>query len=204
MHPSSLLQKYASILEEEINVKEITEVDPQLTFSAVYVPLGNKLSEQFGKDTWQIIAAAKQGNATRQADGTLCVKQGEKTWILPPDTFETRYEGIDENIFWIWQWAVVSLDTTLTPELKREGIARELSRACNQLRKEANYRIDERVAAYMHTDDTELQATITAYTDFLCSEALLSSLTLGSGTGEITQTIEIDGLSTSITLKRNA
>lgn len=203
MHPASLIQKYASILQEEINVKEIIEVDPQLHFSAIYVPLGNKLSEQFGKDTGQIIAAAKQGNATYLANGTLQVKQGDKEWILPADAFETRYEGVDLETYWIGQGAVVSLDTTLTPELKREGVARELSRACNQLRKEANYRIDERVVAYMDTADMDLQATITAYTEFLCNEALLSALIIGQSVGEITQTIEIDGLSTIITLKRS-
>ena len=176
----SLIEKYATVIQEEINVKEIGEIDAQLTFSRVFVPLGNKLSEQFGKDTGQIIAAAKQGNATLQDDGTLLVTQDSSSRTLPADAFETRYEGIDLNTHWVGQGVVVTLDTTITPTLKREGIARELSRACNQLRKEANYRIDERVVAYMTTDSTELQETITNYTDFLCAEALLSSLSLGT------------------------
>ncbi len=202
MSSSSLIEKYATVIQEEINVKEIGEIDAQLTFSRVFVPLGNKLSEQFGKDTGQIIAAAKQGNATVQDDGTLLVTQGSSSRTLPADAFETRYEGIDLTTHRVGQGVVVTLDTTITPSLKREGIARELSRSCNQLRKEANYRIDERVAAYMLTESAELQETITSFTDFLCAEALLSSLTLGTWTGEITQTIELEEGDVTITLKR--
>lgn len=202
MYTSPLIEKYATIIQEEINVKEISEIDAQLSFTTVYVPLGNKLSEQFGKDTGQIIAAAKQGNTTYLADGSLRVWLWEKERFLPWDAFETRYEWLDLNTYWIGQGVVVTLDTTLTPALKREGVARELSRACNQLRKEANYRIDERVAAFMETSDPALQATITEYTDFLCAEALLSSLTLGTSNGDITTTIELETSTATLTLKR--
>lgn len=202
MHTSPLIEKYATIIQEEINVKEISEIDAQLSFTTVYVPLGNKLSEQFGKDTGQIIAAAKQGNTTYLPDGTLRVWQWEKERFLPWDAFETRYEWLDLNTYWIGQGVVVTLDTTLTPELKREGVARELSRACNQLRKEANYRIDERVTAFMVTSDPALQATIAEYTDFLCAEALLSSLILWTSEGDITTTIEFEASTAIITLKR--
>jgi isoleucyl-tRNA synthetase len=46
--------------------------------------------------------------------------------------------AIDGNI-------IAKLDLELTPELEREGIAREISRFLNQMRKDANFNIDDRV-----------------------------------------------------------
>ncbi|MBI4434496.1 class I tRNA ligase family protein [Candidatus Uhrbacteria bacterium] len=54
----------------------------------------------------------------------------------------------------------VVLDTTLTPELQREGMVRELTRAVNNLRKEMGLTPSDRIRVTYHTDDTDLAAAI--------------------------------------------
>ncbi|MBI4450108.1 class I tRNA ligase family protein [Candidatus Uhrbacteria bacterium] len=54
----------------------------------------------------------------------------------------------------------VELDTTLTPELKREGMVRELTRAVNNLRKEMGLTPSDRIRVTYQTDDTDLAAAI--------------------------------------------
>lgn len=50
----------------------------------------------------------------------------------------------------------IHLDTVLTPELKREGMIRELVRAVNNMRKEMGLAPSDRIAVTYHTDDAEL------------------------------------------------
>jgi len=54
----------------------------------------------------------------------------------------------------------VVLDTALTPELKREGMVRELTRAVNNIRKEMGLAPSDRIRVTYRTDDTELTAAI--------------------------------------------
>ncbi|MBI4142257.1 class I tRNA ligase family protein, partial [Candidatus Uhrbacteria bacterium] len=61
----------------------------------------------------------------------------------------------------------VVLDTTITPELKREGMIRDLTRAVNNLRKESGYTPSDRIRVTYACDDMELSAAITEYRDQL-------------------------------------
>lgn len=58
-----IVKKYHDIIAEEVNVKKVTLLSDDTHVTLSYVPLGQKLSSKFGKDTGQIIAAAKEGNA---------------------------------------------------------------------------------------------------------------------------------------------
>jgi isoleucyl-tRNA synthetase len=64
----------------------------------------------------------------------------------------------------------------LTPELQREGIAREISRFLNQMRKEANYNVDDKVKLFFVTSDEHLMSIVTEFKDFFKHEALISDI----------------------------
>ena len=51
----NLLNKYADIIKEEVNVKEIKELDNSLKIQKIFKPIGSQLSAKFGKDTGRII-----------------------------------------------------------------------------------------------------------------------------------------------------
>jgi isoleucyl-tRNA synthetase len=71
---------------------------------------------------------------------------------------------------------IVKLDLKLTEGLKREGIAREISRFLNQMRKDADFAVDARVAMIYQTEDKGLAALIEEFAEFFREEALLSNL----------------------------
>jgi len=64
----------------------------------------------------------------------------------------------------------------LTPELQREGVAREISRFLNQMRKDANFNVDDKVQLYFSTSDENLLAIVNEFTDFFKHEALISDI----------------------------
>lgn len=71
---------------------------------------------------------------------------------------------------------MVELDLTLTDDLIQEGIAREISRFLNQMRKDADYTVSDRVQCFYKTDSDLLIQIVTGHTEYLQQEALLSSL----------------------------
>ncbi|MBW3541771.1 MAG: class I tRNA ligase family protein [Planctomycetes bacterium] len=70
----------------------------------------------------------------------------------------------------------VALSTELTPELVREGAARDFVRQVQQLRKEAGLDIQDRIRIAYATDDAELQEAITEWSTYIRGETLADSL----------------------------
>lgn len=178
---TKFLKKYSQIIAEEVNVKEVHLLWWDTQFKQTYSPVGRELSADFGKDTWRIIWAAKSWNAVLNSDGTLTVLQWNDSWTLQPHQFENRVEWLDESHQTAESGVVVSLDFELTDELIAEWVAREISRFLNQMRKDADYQIDARVACSYQTDSKKLQSVLHTFSDFLQAEALLSQIQVGSG-----------------------
>ena len=83
----------------------------------------------------------------------------------------------------------VSLNTEITAELKLEGLAREVVRAINQLRKEMELTIQDRVEVEYETADELLQNILVLFANEIKKSVLADSLKVKSGGKEI----EVDG-----------
>ena len=64
------------------------------------------------------------------------------------------------------------LDARITPELAREGIAREVIRHVQSARKDAGLEMEDRIVVYLHTDDPELKAAIDEHLAYIAAETL--------------------------------
>lgn len=173
----NLLEKYGDIIKEEINIKEIGNLDAKIKITKIFKPLGSKLSEKFGKDTWSIIKNGKEGNIKEIGDNKIEIfDKDENTRTLEHDEYEIAYEGLEgDNIAIEWD-IIARLDLEITPQLQKEGIAREISRFLNQMRKDADYQVDDKVVLLYETTDKELEDILKEFKDFLISEALLSDI----------------------------
>ena len=67
---------------------------------------------------------------------------------------------------------VVELDTTLTPELLQEGLAREMVRAIQGLRKKVKYALSDSVKLFFQTKDQELAQAIERFKDYIEQKTL--------------------------------
>ncbi len=182
---TQLLEKYGDILREEINVKEISPFSSETPIIKVYKPLGSQLSEKFGKDTGQIIANGKQGNV-REIDGGIEVfSPSGNNWTLTPTEYEIAYEGLEGDDVSVEGGMIAKLNLTITPELQKEGLAREISRFLNQMRKDADFPVDARIQMTYESSHNELNEILTQFADFLKDEALLTSLIQSTPQGNI-------------------
>ncbi len=170
-----LLKKYGDIIKEEVNVKKIEELDGSMKITKIFKPIGSQLSAKFGKDTGKIIQYGKQGNIKDGGDGKVVIFDNEgNERTLESGEYEIAYEGLEGDNMAVDQNIIAKLDLQLTPELQREGVAREISRFLNQMRKDADYNVDDKVKAFYSTTDEHFKNILNEFEKFFKHEALIS------------------------------
>ena len=95
----------------------------------------------------------------------------------------------------------VVYDLTITPELKREGLMREIIRHVQSARKKAGLQVDDRIELNITSDDPEITQAVDAHADVIESETL--AVKLGSAADDMfKQEVKIDGKDAVIFLKK--
>jgi isoleucyl-tRNA synthetase len=166
-------------IAEELNVHEL---EPLATVGADLVEYSVKpnfraLGKRFGKGT-QAVAAAVQSadpaslSAQLRSAGTAQVEaDGAPVRLGPDDVIVTQTPRSG--------WAVaseggetVALEVTITPELRREGLAREVVRLVQDARKGDGLDVGDRISLRWSTADPELAAALTEHGDMISAEVL--------------------------------
>ena len=95
----------------------------------------------------------------------------------------------------------VVYDLTITPELKREGLMREIVRHVQSARKQAGLQIDDRIVLSISSDDSEISQAVDAFADVIKSETL--AVKLNSAVDESEKyDVKIEGKLVEISLKK--
>jgi isoleucyl-tRNA synthetase len=110
----------------------------------------------------------------------------------------------------IWQeneaaeYPTLSLDTELTPELKQEGLKRELVRFINMLRKDASLNLSDTAAVYLQGADSELQAMLDNLIEDIKKETLSASLetVVELPPHDISKEVPVNGVKIVLALKK--
>ena len=134
------------LIASEINVKEVVVIDDDSALVERRVkPLLPRIGARLGSAIPQIMAAARAGEFTIEADGSVTLA-GVR---LAPDEVEIQATPRPGTAVAHHDGLVVVLDTSLTPALVAEGDARELARAVQDLRREAGLELDDRIELWV-------------------------------------------------------
>ena len=95
----------------------------------------------------------------------------------------------------------VVYDLTITPELKREGLMREIVRHVQSARKQAGLQIDDRIVLSISSDDSEISQAIDTFADVIKSETLAVELNYAANESE-KYDAKIEGKLVEISLKK--
>lgn len=150
------LTKFAEILQDELNVKEIVfaQLD-EIAKPEIYLNLA-AVGKSFGKKTQQLNQAAKTADAATieafRRDGSVVI-EGE---TLTSDHGEIRYSAQFEGLISADARGFVGLETTLTPELIEEGFVREIISKMQMMRKEIDYGVTHQVRFHAAGDEDVL------------------------------------------------
>jgi isoleucyl-tRNA synthetase len=111
---------------------------------------------------------AKKGIKVRQPLQRLFIKEAANVsaelQAIICDEVNVKEITIDANIE-----AVAAVDGTITPELKQEGLAREIIRQGQVLRREADYALDDRITLVLVTDSAEITEALDTHKDLIMS-----------------------------------
>ncbi|HEY6958897.1 MAG TPA: isoleucine--tRNA ligase [Candidatus Limnocylindria bacterium] len=185
----------AAVVRDELNVKalEIRDEAKGLVREIVKPDL-KVLGPKLGKDLPKVRAALAEGRYARR-DGTIVVEGFE----LAPNEVLVSHEGEAGQTVARETGLVVALDTTLTPELEAEGLARELAHKLNDLRKDAGLEIADRIALRY---DGAIAPTVERYRDYIAEEVLATSVTRGlTGRGHAWRG-ELNGVTAELEIER--
>lgn len=173
----------SQLIMGEVNVKEIRYVRSEDGILVKKVkPDFKKLGPKCGKAMKQVAATI---SALSQAEILEFEKNGSYT--VNVDGNDIAIDATDVEIFSqdIPGWLVanegsltVALDITLTEELKAEGIAREIVNRIQNIRKDLNFDITDRIDVIIsHNENTD--KAIEQYQDYIAKQVLANSVTIG-------------------------
>ncbi|HSG72710.1 MAG TPA: DUF5915 domain-containing protein, partial [Planctomycetaceae bacterium] len=175
---------------DELNVKHLTaceNLDELVSYS--YKPNLKTLGPKYGKLLGLLRQKLPEVDAAlldplRRGESVTIELDGNEIALEPDDVLVSTEQAAD--------WAVgddkgiqVALSTKLTPELEREGIARDFVRQVQQLRKDANLEIESRIIIYYHTDSKIIQAAIAEWDEYIRSETLADRIVLSDPPGNV-------------------
>ncbi len=154
--PRRLLDAQAPVIRNELNVKSVTVLDDPAELATLRVtPNARILGPKLGRDVQLIIKAAKAGQV-RESGDRIVVFDGPREWTLDRQDVTLHYQGKAGADVLCDQGILVALDKTITPELREEGVANELNRIIQDLRKKAGYAVSDRILLQL---DGELDAS---------------------------------------------
>jgi isoleucyl-tRNA synthetase len=192
------VQRFADQMKDELNLKRVTLHDPAtgplLAFEYKLNPksagpkfgpllsqvqtaltrLAEENSRKVAHDLAEVFALGKSVTLTLP-NGTAVTVEPADVWVLPKT--EKGYAGLTDR------GTQLLLDARITPELAREGIAREVIRHVQSSRKEAGLKMEDRIELYLGADGKLAEATA-EHRDRIAAETLVgrrSDKPLGSG-----------------------
>ena len=187
------LEGVEDLIKSETNVKEvqyITQTDRFIKkkIKPNFITLGKKLGARI-KPLSQLLANFSQEQISQLE------KSGEIEVVLDNEAFDLMLEDVYITSEDIPGWLVanrgvltVALDVTVTPELEKEGNARELVNRIQKIRKDSGFELTDRILVKL-SDNQVLNSAITQFNDYICAEILADSLEL---VPEVTDGTEIE------------
>ncbi|HVJ84878.1 MAG TPA: DUF5915 domain-containing protein, partial [Caulifigura sp.] len=179
------IERLKDVIADELNVKTITR-EPNLDRLVHYLykpnlkTLGPKLGKLLNAVKTVLPNLPEQIMAPLRKGETVTLKvNGEQVVLAPEDVMVSTEQASD--------WAAaddagvqIALSTLLTPELMREGAARDFIRQVQQLRKDHDLEENDRIAITWQSADTEVAAAIEEWRETILNETRAATITQGA------------------------
>ena len=200
----SRIEAVKQLILSEVNVKELEFVEGDGILVKKIKCNFRTLGKKFGKlmksvnvavtemSQEQIAELEKNGSITLQVEGTDALIELADVEIFSEDVpgWTVANEGA----------LTVALDVEVTDELRREGVAREIVKKVQAIRKDSGFEITDRISVVLSSSEVS-DAAVEQFREYICNQVLADSLevnaTLSEGEG-----IELDGCTIKVTVKR--
>ncbi|WP_462378210.1 DUF5915 domain-containing protein, partial [Emergencia timonensis] len=197
------IEDLTPLIMEELNVKNVVfaeDLDTFMNFSLkpnfkVAGPVLGKKIKAFGGALAKENAAEFVGKM--ETEGKVILNLDGEDFDIEKDFVDVRISAKDgfavameNNVFTI-------LDTTVTPELATEGLARELVSKVQQMRKQEDYEMMDNIKIFVDADE-DVQKAVDAFEDYIKKETLAVAIEKKDGLSEF----DLNGHKTGIGVER--
>ena len=182
------LESYVPLIIEELNVKNVVFMDDLSEFMNIEVKPNFKLCGKiFGsrmKDVQEALRTLTHEQIKSLENGEDIIievaGQDEKITAEMVELCITSKEGFSSSSM---NNQIIILNTTVTEELKQEGYAREIVSKVQNLRKEKDFQITDRITIYYNGDD-EIKEVFTNFNEMISKETLANSIKMCDNTNQ--------------------
>jgi isoleucyl-tRNA synthetase len=206
---SSQFEEQVRLVQEliisEVNVKEIKFLrdGEQSIIVKSAKPDFKKLGPRAGASMKEIslaVSSFKDAEIKQlESDGSITIKLSAGDFVLERDEIEIVTKDVEG-----WQVAVngkitVALDLHITPELRLEGIAREIVNKIQNMRKDNGYEVNDRINVKI-TPHVEIDNTLLIFKNYICNEILANEIITDLSVES--EPTDLNGIETRITINK--
>ena len=200
----SRIEAVKQLILSEVNVKELEFVEGDGILVKKIKCNFRTLGKKFGKlmksvnvavtemSQEQIAELEKNGSITLQVEGTDALIELADVEIFSEDVpgWTVANEGA----------LTVALDVEVTDELRREGVAREIVKKVQAIRKDSGFEITDRISVVLSSSEVS-DAAVEQFREYICNQVLADSLEVNAALSE-GDDIELDGCTIKVAVKR--
>tara|TARA_R110002073_G_C9484725_1_gene580297 strand:- start:2283 stop:4535 length:2253 start_codon:yes stop_codon:yes gene_type:complete len=199
------IEAVSDLIKHEVNVKEIELLDDASGILVKQVkPNFKTLGPKFGRDMKSISNAIQnfsQGDIIKiEKDGNLSINIDEKTINLDISDVEISSKDIEGWLVANAHNLTVALDVTISEELRKEGIARELVNRIQNLRKDSGLEVTDKIKLTILNFEN-LQTSVEENKAYIMSETLTKELVFVDSLNDGTE-IEFDNIKSRILINK--
>jgi len=200
------IEAVKDLILSEVNVKEIEYIDDTSGILIKKIkPNFRKLGQQYGPKMKPISAAIMHFGhdeiAVLEKGSQLEIKAGDETVYLTLEDVEISSEDIPGWSVASEGGVTVALDISISPELKQEGIARDLVNRVQNLRKDMGLDVQDKIVIHIERNDDTVNAALEANKPYICGETQARELHIVDKLSGGVQ-LEMDDLSLRVKIEK--
>ena len=199
------IEAVSDLIKAEVNVKEVVLLDDASGILVKQIkPNFKTLGPRFGKDMGLISSKIQALNpaeiAKLERDNELEIEIAGKSIILSLADVEISSQDIEGWLVANANGITVALDITISDELRKEGIARELVNRIQNIRKDSGFEVTDKIVVKLEKN-VQLEAAVAANLTYIKSETLTETLVFEE-TIAMGIEIEFDDIKTNIFISK--
>jgi isoleucyl-tRNA synthetase len=203
----SAIATFGSIIKSEMNVGEIAELSDSSSLESNFLTVNFKVAGRVLKNRANEVKAylAELDEKTHQ-ELSNAVKAGENVKLdalgleVEPEVFTLNSKPLDNVAIYVNNGEFIAINTTISEELQRAGILRDIVRQCQVFRKAAGFDVSDRISIFF-TTDSALVRSIIEEKEAQLTHDLLATIEKPSSV-EYTDKIDLDGVEITVELQR--
>ncbi|MBL7471919.1 isoleucine--tRNA ligase [Robertkochia sediminum] len=193
------------LIRSEVNVKEIELLDDASGILVKQIkPNFKVLGPRFGKDMKQIVGKintfTQEDIQKIERENSISLDINGKSITLGIDEVEISSQDIEGWLVATSGPITVALDVTITDELRKEGVARELVNRIQNLRKDSGFEVTDKINVLLQKDGV-IESAVESNLDYIKNETLTANLSLEDNLDNGTE-IAFDEVNTKLLIQK--